>query len=91
MDGDHPGRKWSDVLAQHDVGCPDPVEQPVLDHGPGPRSEFFGRLEDHHHPPGIAVTVGSERGCRPEQTRDVHVVTAGMHHGNVVTEPVHGA
>ena len=78
------------MLAEHDVGQADPVEQPVIDHGLRPGPQLLGRLEYRHQRAGPRATGGGQLARRSEQAADVHVVAAGVHHRDVVPVPVGG-
>ena len=76
---DGPGRSDHHVLAEHDVGFGEAVEEPVIDHGLGAFPRLLRRLE-HRHQRSLPGVAGSrEQRRRADEPRDMHILAAGMH------------
>ena len=78
--GDGAGRTDHDVLAEHDIGFGEALEQAVVDHRLGALRRLLARLKDRHQgaPPGVARLRQQCR--RADQPGHVHVVAAHMPH-----------
>jgi hypothetical protein len=73
-------RRGHHVLAEHDVGSREPVDEVVVDHRPRPRRGLLGRLEHGQQRPVPGVARRGETRRRAREPGDVHVVAAGVHH-----------
>ncbi len=80
---DRAGRKRSDVLADHNVGSTEAVEEPVVDHGAGAGTLLLRRLE-HRKNASAPARIGDECAERADQGGDAHVVTARVHDRHLV-------
>jgi len=72
------------MLPQHDVGLAEPIEQAIVDHGPGALSELLSRLEDQDQRALPCVGVLGESSGGSQQAGDVHIVAAGVHNRHIV-------
>ena len=70
------------MLAEHDVGARDGVVEAVLDHGGSALRHLLGGLKRHHDRarPG---RIGRQDGGCAEKTGHVHVVSTGVHDGDL--------
>lgn len=88
---DDPCGQWPDVLAQHDLGPGEPLEESVVDHPACADGEFLSRLEHHQQCAAPLVTRPREQHGGTGQAGGVHVVTAGVHHRYVAALVVHAS
>jgi hypothetical protein len=68
------------VLAQHDLGPPEPFVQPVVDHRLRAVPQLLRRLEHQQCGARPRLPAARQLGCGPEQAGDVDVVPAGVEH-----------
>lgn len=79
---DGAGRQWRDVLAEHDVGPREAVEHAVGDHRLRPGAVLLGGLEHRDDRAAPLIGGGDQALERTEESGDVHVVPACVHHRN---------
>ena len=71
------------VLPEHDVRPRGPLDQAVLDHRAGAGDDLFSRLEDGDDRAAPVPRGRDQALARAEQPRDVDVVAAGVHGGDL--------
>lgn len=77
------------MLAQHDFGLGEPLEQSVIDHPARADREFLSRLEHNQQGAAPLITCLREQHGGAGQACGVHVMTAGVHHRYVTALAVH--
>ena len=70
------------VLSEHNLGFGKTVEKAIVNHRLSALRRLLGRLKHSHQRPAPCIPSSCEQGGRADQPGDVHVMTAGVHHGH---------
>ena len=86
------GRERVGIVQTNDhVGTAEALVEVIGQHGLGAVDGFLRRLADDHHRAVPAGARGGECARAAEQHRRVHVMSAGVHHADVLAARVLGA
>ena len=91
VQADDPARQGRHVLAQDHVGRGEARVQAVVHHRLGAGAQLLGRLEDRKDGPRPRVALRRQPLAGGQEARDVHVVTTGVHDGDVLTVGIRAA